>query len=52
MIPGAPSLRKFEDYFQSMQGLASTLHFTDHRGQQHHWTCSKGGQQGDGFKTV
>ena len=26
--------------------------FTDHRGQPHHLTCSKGQQQGDGFETV
>jgi len=52
MIPCAPSLRKYWGYFQSMQGHASTLRFTDHRGQRHHLTCSKGGQQGDGFETV
>jgi len=52
MIPCAPSLHKYWDYFQSMQGHASTLLLTDHRGQPHHLTCSKGGQQGDGFETV
>jgi len=53
MIPCAPSLRKYWCYFQSMQGRsASTLRFSDHRGQPHHLTCSKGGQQGDGFETV
>jgi len=26
--------------------------FTDHRRQPPHLTCSKGGQQGDGFETV
>ena len=31
-IPCAPSLRKYGGYFQSMQGHASTLRFTDHRG--------------------
>jgi len=35
-----------------MQGHASTLRFTDHRGQPHHLTCSKGGQQGDGFEAL
>jgi len=50
-IPCAPSLRKYWGYFQSMQGHASTLHFTDHREQPHHLTCSRGGQ-GDGFETV
>ena len=35
-----------------MQGHASTLRFTDHRGQPHHFACSKSGQQGDGFETV
>jgi len=35
-----------------MQGHSLTLRFTDHSGQLHHLTCSKGGQQGDGFKTV
>jgi len=52
MIPCAPSLRKYWGYFQSMQGHASTLRFTDHKGQSHPLTCSKGGQQGDGFETV
>jgi len=52
MIPCAPSLSKYWGYFQSMQCHASTLHFTDHRGKPHHLTCSKGGQQGDGFETV
>ena len=53
MIPCAPSLRKYWGYFQSMQGHASAFLFTDHRGQPHHLTCSKGGQhQGDGFATV
>jgi len=52
MIPCAPSLRKYWGYFQSMQGQASTLPFTYHRGQPHHLTCSKSGQQGDGFETV
>ena len=52
MIPCAPSLRKYWGYFQSMKGHASTLRFTDDRGQPHHLTCSKGGQQGDGFETV
>jgi len=35
-----------------MKGHASTLRFTDDRGQPRHLTCSKGGQQGDGFETV
>jgi len=52
MIPCAPSLRKYWGHFQSMQGHALTLLFTDHRGQPHHVTCSKGGQQGDSFETV
>jgi len=52
MMSCAPSLRKYWGHFQSMQGHASTLLFTDHRGQPHHLTCSKGGQQGDGFETV
>jgi len=52
MIPCAPSLHKSWGYFQSMQFHSSTLHFTDHRGQPHHLTCSKGGHQGDGFETV
>ena len=43
MIPCAPSLRKYLGYFQSMLGQASTLLFTDHRGQPQHLTCSKGG---------
>jgi len=52
MIPCAPSLRKYWGYYQSMQGHASTLRFTDHRVQLHYLTCSKGGQQSDGFETV
>jgi len=39
MIPCAPSLRKNWSYFQSMQGRASTLRFTGHRGQPHHLLC-------------
>jgi len=35
-----------------MQGLAYTLHFTDHRGQPHNLTCSKGGQHDDGFEAL
>jgi len=35
-----------------MQGNASTLRFTDNRGQPHNLMCSKGGQQGGGFKKV
>jgi len=35
-----------------MQGHASNLLFTDHRGQPQHLMCSKGGQQDDGFETV
>ena len=42
IIPCAPSLRKYLGYFQSMLGQASTLLFTDHRGQPQHLTCSKG----------
>jgi len=52
MVPCAPSLRQYCGYFQSMQGRASTLRFTDHREQPHHLTCSKSGQQGDGFETL
>ena len=52
IIPCAPSLCKYWGYFQSMQGHASTLRSTDHRGQPHHFTCSNSGQQGDGFETV
>ena len=52
MIPCASSLRKYWGYFQTMQGHSLTLRLTDHRGQPHHLTCSKGGQQGDGFETV
>jgi len=52
MILCAPSLRKYWGYFQSMQGNSVSLLFTDHRGQPHHLTCSKSGQQGDSFETV
>ena len=33
-------------------GSRFDLTLIDHRGQPHHLTCSKGGQQGDGFETV
>jgi len=51
-IPCAPSPCKYWGLIHSMQGHASTLRFTNHTEQLHHLTCSKGGQQGDGFETV
>ena len=45
------SLRHYWSYFESMQGTASTLHFSDYQGQAHKIVCSKGGQQGDAFET-
>ena len=46
-IPCPDSLRHYWSYFESMQGTASTLHFSDYQGQAHKIACSKGGQQGD-----
>jgi len=46
------SLSHYWSYFESMQGTASTLHFSDYQGQAHKIACSKGSQQGDAFETV
>jgi len=51
-IPCPSPLRHYWSYFESMQGTASTLHFSDYQGQAHKIACSKGGQQGDAFETV
>ena len=51
-IPCPFSLRHYWSYIESMQGTASTLHFSDYQGQAHTIACSKGGQQGDAFETV
>jgi len=51
-IPCPSSLRPYWSYFESMQGTASTLHFSDYEGQAHEIACSEGGQQGDAFETV
>jgi len=51
-IPCPDSLCHYWSYFESMQGTASTLHFSDYQGQAHKIACSKGGQQGDAFETV
>ena len=51
-IPCPASLRHYWSYFESLQGTASTLHFSDYQGQAHKIVCSKGGQQGDAFETV
>ena len=46
-IPCPDSLRHYWSYFESMQGNASTLHFSDYQGQAHKIACSKGGQHDD-----
>ena len=51
-IPFPASLRHYWSNFESMQGTASTLHFSHYQGQAHKIACSKGGQQGDAFQTV
>jgi len=49
-IPCPSSLRHYWSYFESIQGTASTLHFSDYQGQAHKIVCSI--QQGDAFETV
>ena len=51
-IPCPSSLHHFWSYFESMQGTASTWHFSDYQGRADKIACSKGGQQGDAFETV
>jgi len=51
-IPCPSSLYHYWSYFESMQGTASTVHFSDYQGQAHTIACSKCGQQGDAFETV
>jgi len=46
------TLDKYWGYFLSMQGNASTMHFSDNQGVTHHLPCSKGGQQGNGLETI
>ena len=41
-----------KSYFESMQGTASILHFSDYQGRAHKIACNKGGQHGDAFETV
>jgi len=41
-IPCPASLRHYWSYFESMQGTASNLHFSDYQGQAHKIACSKG----------
>ena len=48
----SPVLLPYASYFESMQGTASTLHFSDYQGQAHEIACSKDGQQGDALETV
>jgi len=51
-IPCPSSLCHYWSYFESMQGTASTLHFSNYQGQAHKIACSKDGQQGDAFEIV
>jgi len=51
-IPCPSFLYHYWSYIESMQGTASTLHFSDYQGQAHKIACSKGGQQGDAFETI
>ena len=39
-IPCPSSLRHYWSYFESIQGTASTLHFSDYQGQAHKIVCS------------
>ena len=50
-IPCPASLRHYWSYFESMQGTASTLHFSDYQGQAHKIACCENGQQDDVFET-
>ena len=44
-IPCPASLRHYWSFFESMQGTASTLHFSDYQGRAHKIACSKGGNR-------
>jgi len=51
-LPKRHTLDKYWNYFESMQGNASIMRFSDNQGTTHHLPCSKGGQQGDGLETI
>ena len=51
-LPRPRTLDKYWGYFLSMQGIASTMRFSDNQGVTHHLPCSKGGQQDDGLETI
>jgi len=51
-LPRPHTLDKYWEYFLSMQGNASTMHFSDNQGVTHHLPCSKVRQQGDGLETI
>ena len=51
-LPKPHTLDKYWNYFESMQGNASIVRFSDNQGTTHYLPCSKGGQQGDGLETI
>jgi len=51
-LPKPHIFDKYWNYFESMQGNASIMRFSDKKGTTHHLPCSKGGQQGDSLETI
>jgi len=51
-LPKPHILDKYWNYFECMQGNASTMRFSDNQGTTHHLPCSKGGQHGDSLETI
>jgi len=51
-LPKPHALDKCWGYFESMQGNASIMRFSNNQVHTHHLPCSKGGQQGDSLEII